>query len=46
MTLEHEMPPRLLTSPGTDCDVHVLPPFVVLRTEADAPPDDEPTAVQ
>jgi len=45
-TLEHEMPPRLLTSPGTDCGVQVLPPFVVLRTAATGPPDDDPTAVQ
>ena len=44
--LEHETPLRLPTLGKTDGDVQELPPFVVLRTAAVGPPDDEPTATQ
>ena len=46
VSLEHAMPLRPATPVGTDWGVHVVPPLVVLRIDADGPPDEEPTAVQ
>jgi hypothetical protein len=46
VSLEQEMPSRLVVETGTVCGVHLPPPFVVFRMAAPGPPDDVPTAVQ
>jgi hypothetical protein len=46
VSVEQEIPSRLVTPAGTVCGVQVAPPFVVPRMAACGPTDEEPTAVQ
>ena len=46
VSLEHEMPVRVVAAAGGVCGTQVDPPSVVERITALGPPDDTPTAVQ
>ncbi len=46
VSLEHEMPLRVVAAAGAVWGAQVAPPFPVARITALGPPDDRPTAVQ